>query len=131
MTVPLNFQTVREDGSASWRRGHPDHVDDVATLSLNRWRIRLDGGSPHVVRLERERGAYSGACDCEWFQTYRDDESRPCAHLCAIRRATWEHEHGWEPVTDDTGQPVRVVDVTQERADQRVEEIVADGGQRR
>lgn len=129
MTVPLDFYGERDAESQSWTRADPDAAL-IEPVALNKWRVMLPGGQPHRVALTAERGAYEGECDCKGFE-YRDADDSPCAHLCTVRRADYDNEHGLAEVTDTYGEPVRVVNVEQERAETEVERALADGGERR
>lgn len=129
MTVPLDFYAERDAETASWQRADPDAAL-IEPVACNEWRVMLPEGSAHVVRLKHERGAYEGTCDCKGFE-YRDSDESPCAHLCTVRRAHYDNEHGLASVTDTYGQEVRILDVDEERAAHHVDAIRADGGVRR
>lgn len=105
--TPLDFYAERDAETDSWERSHPDRAL-IEPVRLNCWRVMLPGGETHVVELERENGAYTGECDCKGWD--RDDDASPCAHLCAVRRADYDNEHGLAETTDTYGQPIRVVD---------------------
>lgn len=128
MPEPLDFRGERDRESDSWARSHPDDAL-IEPIAWNQWRVMLPGGSPHVVTLKAENGAYSGRCDCKGFE-FRDEPDSPCAHLCAIRRAHYDNTHNLASVTDTLGNEVRIIDADQERADQHVEaeRARADGG---
>lgn len=117
----LDFTEKRDEGSESWERADP-LKGTVAQLDWRWWAVFLpDGDMPHIVRLERERGAYLGFCDCKGFE-YSDG---PCAHLCTIRKAEFLG------IEDAAGEVVRVANRDQARADHHVERARADGGERR
>lgn len=87
MPVPLDFLTARDDSTASWERSDPAHAV-IRQHDADAFDVELPDGDRHRVHLHREHGAYVGRCDCKGWQ-YRDVETSPCAHLCAVRRAAW------------------------------------------
>jgi hypothetical protein len=124
MTEPLDFRAERNGRTASWERAAPEAAL-LEPVGWDEWRVLLpDGGDVHLVQLERDHGAFLGACDCKGWE-YRDDPESPCAHLCTLRQAEFGHD------TDTYGQRVRVLDVDEERAQGSVERALADGGTRR
>jgi hypothetical protein len=124
--TPLDFESVRDAGSASWTRAK-DAVARGRTLveqrAWNEWLVTLPDGSAHEIRLERDHGAYLGSCDCRGFK-YREESDRPCAHLCAVRLAAFLD------LRDTDGEIVRVLDADEERAQHHAETEAAraDGG---
>lgn len=118
MPEPLEFQTELRRRSQSWERADPKR----ALLERQRWDtwlVTLPGGTPHLVSLQRQHGAYVGSRDCAGFE-YHDC---PCAHLCTVRKAAYIH------ADDVAGERVRILDVDQERAGHHVERVRADGGE--
>jgi hypothetical protein len=122
VTEPLDFRWEADAGSTSWKRGAPGRAL-IERRSWNEWAVFLpDGEDSHVVRLERDHGAYVGECDC-WGFRGRDDPESPCAHLCTLRQAESGH------YDDVDGNRVRILDADEERA-QSIDRAVADGGRR-
>jgi hypothetical protein len=123
--TPLDFESVREEGSDSWVRARSALLDDSALIerrAWNEWLVTLPGGSAHLVTLERDHGAVCGRCDCRGFEFSPD--ARPCAHLVTVRMAAAVG------VSDTRGRRIEILDADQQRADQAVEEqrARADGG---
>ena len=117
----LDFDAEAEARSTSWERADPDRAL-IERRSWNEWSVLLpDGEKAHICRLERDHGAYVGACDCPGYEHH----DGPCAHLCTLRKAEFGHDR------DVEGRRVRVLDADEERAQGAVERIRADGGRRR
>lgn len=120
---PLDFEGERDDETTSFTRAEAARAG-IWRTAWDEWRVALpDGDAIHDVTLRTDHGRYEGTCDCEGFQY----NPGPCAHLCVLRKADTVD---WE---DLDGEPVRVFDVghvAEQRADDDVERIMADGGTR-
>ena len=117
----LDFRAEAEARSTSWQRADPGRAL-IERRSWNEWAVLLpDGEEAHDCQLERDHGAYVGACDCPGYEHH----GGPCAHLCTLRQAEFGHDR------DVKGRRVRVLDADEERAQTSVERIRADGGRRR
>ena len=118
----LDFRGEADRDSTSWERASPGRAL-IERDAWNEWTVLLpDGEDSHEVRLERDHGAYVGACDC-WGFRGRDRPESPCAHLCTLRQAAFGHYR------DVNGNRVRILDPDEERA-QSVDRARADGGRR-
>jgi len=107
--TPLDFERVREAGSESWSRADPVEALMETGPAWDRWLVTLPDGGPHEVQIHRDNGAVVGTCShAETGEKCKarkyNDESKPCAHLCTIFKATLFND----PTVD--GVPVQLFD---------------------
>ncbi|MGB9987300.1 hypothetical protein [Salarchaeum japonicum] len=128
--IPLDFISERDDETESWTRSDPLHAV-IRPHNGATWDVKLPGGDWHEVHIRRERGAWSGTCDCKGWE-YRDSHRSPCAHLCALRRAHWTAENQpTDPAGRDTyGNHVHIPDAGDDLddTDPTASAARADGG---
>lgn len=132
--VPLDFASKRDAGSASWERADPNAAL-IERVAWNRWLVALpDSDDVHMVRLERDHGAFVGDCSVIGVDGREqcparkyNDADEPCAHLCTVRKAAFVE------ISDAKGEPVTVFeadDVATAQADPHIEDaMLADGGE--
>jgi hypothetical protein len=124
----LDFDAVREAASESWDRADPEAalIEQHATRP-NVWKVTMaDSSDVYLCRYEKEHGAYVGHCECKGWHYNRPS---PCVHLCTLRQAEFV---GAPRAADARGQPVRAVDVDEQRTQVRgdVDRAMTDGGRR-
>lgn len=125
MTKRLAFDAhlAPDDGSVQRARETPAHV--VADESGGPFLLAFaDSDDVHEVLLRRDGDEWYGNCWALDDDGNRDERCRglvysngPCAHLWRLR-------------SDAAAREIEVVDAAEARAEQAVEEIVADGGRR-
>jgi hypothetical protein len=126
---PLDFETKREEGSASWTRADPEAAL-IERIAWDTWLVTLpDGAAAHEVTLYRDHGAFVGDCEIREgdrcpARNYADPDE-PCAHLCTIYKGTLFNDP-----TDDGGR-ITVFDrddAAIASADHHIEAALTDGG---
>lgn len=138
----LNFGLVRDDYSERWTRATENAPRALfERASWDEWLVCLPDGDPWLVSLRREQDDFTGDCQAPPDADREHDRcpghqwhDGPCAHLCAVRVASWCNREGFEEITDTRGRPVRILDVEDAelaRVDNAIERsLMADGGER-
>jgi len=109
--TPLDFAQEREQSTDSWDRADPVAAMIETGNNFDEYLVTLpDGEQAHLVTLHKDRGALTGSCyvagtDEKCPARKYNDESKPCAHLCTIWKATLFND----PTADGT--PIQLFDV--------------------
>jgi len=109
--TPLDFASERDESTVSWQRAAPTAALIETGNRFDQFLVTLpDGDQAHLVTLHKDHGALEGSChvagtDEKCPARQYNDESKPCAHLCTIWKATLFND----PTADGT--PIRLFDV--------------------